>query len=476
MGKLFGAGNPEDRSLQDEQTRIMWENAVPFFRDSPTIQEIVTRVKAGESAKWQNASSGTDRVMAGHDEAVDLAQGAAQALESAWSGAGADAAREKIKVGSTAAARTADVYRQNRQHYDENVSAFDALKAKLPENLPAKEPELSAWDSVTPWDTDQEDKANQYKAQIQETRNQYSTHQSSTVDSSMAVEGNFGRLQEFDGKLGDISQGADADGPTGSGVIDIPDPNSDGGGDGGGPVTTGDPVGGGPIGGGPVRGGYQSPDNPGDAPTPSYTSPNDHTGTSGYTPPSTAVPPAANYPGPSYPGSGGFGPAGPGPAAPGTGGGPIGTTGFGPTGGGTSGHGGSAGGAGGRFSTPGIGGGAGGSSGGAAGGGTGAGGGNRAGAPGAGRMTGAAPGGFGPTGSGGAGAGAAGATGAGSGARGGMGAMGGAGRGGGQGSEDEEHQRKYVADTDAHFALTEEGEVLRDPKTGFVATPPTIGE
>ncbi|GAA1250177.1 hypothetical protein GCM10009676_40990 [Prauserella halophila] len=470
MGKLFGIGNPEDRSLQDEQDRIQFENSIPFFNDSPTIQEIVTRVKAGESAKWQNASNGTDRVMAGHEEAVDLAKGAAQALESSWSGAGADAASEKIKIGSDAAAKTSDVYRQNRQHYDENISAFDALKAKLPENLPAQEPELSAWDSVTPWDTDQEDKANQYKAQVQQAQSQYSTHQSSSLDSSMAVEGNFGQLQEFDGKLGDIFQGGDADGPTDSGVIDIPDPDS-GGGDGGGPVATGDPAGGRPVGGDPVGdrpvgGGYQSPDRPGDVPAPSYASPDDSTGTAGYTPPSTAMPPAANYPGSSYPGSGGFGPGGPGAATPGTGGaGPIGTTGFGPTGGGTSGYGGSAGGAGG-------------SSGGAAGGSGGAGGGARAGSPGAGRMTGAAPGGFGPTGSGGAGTGAgSGAAGSGgAGARGGMGAMGGAGKGGGQGSEDEEHQRKYVADTDEAFDLTEGDEVLRDPRTGFVATPPTIGE
>jgi hypothetical protein len=56
-----------------------------------------------------------------------------------------------------------------------------------------------------------------------------------------------------------------------------------------------------------------------------------------------------------------------------------------------------------------------------------------------------------------------------------MGAMGGAGAGrGGQGG-DEEHQRQYVQATDEAFALTENGEVLRDPTTGNVVAPPTIG-
>ncbi|KID27978.1 hypothetical protein HQ32_03187 [Prauserella sp. Am3] len=56
-----------------------------------------------------------------------------------------------------------------------------------------------------------------------------------------------------------------------------------------------------------------------------------------------------------------------------------------------------------------------------------------------------------------------------------MGAMGG-GAGRGQGGDDEEHQRQYVVSTDEAFALTEDGEVLRDPTTGNVVTPPTIGE
>jgi hypothetical protein len=54
--------------------------------------------------------------------------------------------------------------------------------------------------------------------------------------------------------------------------------------------------------------------------------------------------------------------------------------------------------------------------------------------------------------------------------------MGGAGAGrGGQGGEDDEHQRQFVQDTDEVFSLADD-EILRDPVTGEVVAPPTIGE
>lgn len=58
-----------------------------------------------------------------------------------------------------------------------------------------------------------------------------------------------------------------------------------------------------------------------------------------------------------------------------------------------------------------------------------------------------------------------------------MGPMGGA--GGGRG-EDQEHQRKYIQDSDEWFKpeRDEDGGIMRDPTTGFVVLPPggVIGE
>lgn len=96
---------------------------------------------------------------------------------------------------------------------------------------------------------------------------------------------------------------------------------------------------------------------------------------------------------------------------------------------------------------------------------------------GAGRAAGAGTtGGAGSSGMGGAGGGSGGTGGAG---RGGMGGgMMGAGAGRGQGSEDSEHQRKYIQDTDDWFKpeRDEDGGILRDPVTGMPVVPPVIGE
>lgn len=56
-----------------------------------------------------------------------------------------------------------------------------------------------------------------------------------------------------------------------------------------------------------------------------------------------------------------------------------------------------------------------------------------------------------------------------------MGAMGAPG-GRGQGAEDSEHQRNYIEDTDEAFSFGEDDEEWRDPETGHIVTPPTIGE
>jgi hypothetical protein len=83
-------------------------------------------------------------------------------------------------------------------------------------------------------------------------------------------------------------------------------------------------------------------------------------------------------------------------------------------------------------------------------------------APGAGTGAGAKPGGV-------SGSGAAGKPGSSGGPMGGGGQK-------GQGSEDEEHQRKYVIDDDSAFQLNDEdGQKVIDPRTGLPLVPPVIG-
>ncbi|GAA1206586.1 hypothetical protein [Prauserella alba] len=480
MGKLFG---PQDE-LANQKAKILMEQVNPFS-GSMELHELVRRVREGDAAKWQTTAEEMSGVAAGNEEAANAGREMLQALESSWSGEGAEAASQAVGSSIKVTQDAADIYQRNSAHLTTNSGQFEDIKNRLPD-VPAKEPETGAWDTVTPWDTDAEDAANKYKADVEAARSMYSGYEGNVHRSAYDMQADFGQMEDLGGDFGSMERGGSGSGDdSGSGVIDIPGTGDGGSGDTSRPGGYDGSVGGGPERGGtpvPPGGGYQSPH----VPTPTGpNSPNDSTGTSGYTSPSTVTPPAANYPtpnAPGVPGNTGYGPNG----GPGTGFGTsgYGAPGFGPRGTpGTSGFGpggSSSGGTGGRFSAPGMGraggysGGGGYSGAGAAGGGGGAPGSGAA--PGAGRMTGASPGGFGPTGSGGA---AAAGGGSGSGAAGGrggmMGGMGGAGRGG-QGGDDEEHQRKYLADTDEAFTLTDEGEVLRDPVTGHVVTPPTIGE
>jgi len=472
MGNLFGDGSSD---LGAEKARLAAEQFLaPFSQDAIPMHELVRRVREGDPGLWGQTSSEMNAVAMGHNDTVHASQQMQQALEASWSGEGAESAAQAVKAGQKANEAAGEVYARNAEHFTSNASSFERIKNSLPD-VPAEVPQPGFVDAMWPWETDVEAQHREAMAATEAAREIYSGHEGSVHRSAYSVDGDFGQIRSLGGDFGGIERGgASGDG---AGVISINEPGGGGSnGDRGGGGSVG---GGGPVGGGSVNGGsYPGGDGPSTGAnwSPS-TSSNDSTGSSGLTSPQTGQPPAANYPGGSIPGGGvntpgtnmpggsgsnvtGFGPLG----APRVGGGGFGSAGS-PTGGGFGSRSGAVGGR--------LPGGAG--AGGAAGG---AGSGSGAGGQGAGRMTGAGPG-FGPTGGGGAGAGGATAGGGTAGGRGGMmggGMMGGGAGRGGQGSEDEDHRRKYVAETDEHFALTEGGEVLRDPVTGNVVVPHTIGE
>lgn len=406
------------------------------------IPELVRRVHQGDSSQWHEAVTKADGLVQGHNDTGDRGARMLQTLESSWTGDGADAAAGKIRGGVKAAQLSSEVYGSNARHYTDNAYAFESLKTQLTP-MAEQAPERSTWDTLTPWDTDQEDQINRYRAQLEQNRQTYQAYEQAVKSSQAGVQHDYGDLSSLNGDFGDIKieQGASKN-STDNTTFDEP--------------RAGQPTGGVPgsstshLG----AGGSQS------APTTtSGWQPGGSTSPSGYPAPNVTAPAASA---PSHSPVTGFGPGSGGnnhPSVPGLGQGGT-ALGLGPTSGGSTTTGG-------RFSAPGTG--AGGSGSGNAGGRLG--GGGSGGAPGnlgAGKGSGAGT--FGP---GGQSPGSA--AGGGAGARGGMGAMGGAGAGRGKGSEDEEHKRQYVQDSDEPFKLNETGEVLRDPDTGNVVTPPTIG-
>ncbi|GAA1235627.1 hypothetical protein GCM10009676_19500 [Prauserella halophila] len=430
--------------------------------------EAARRIRQGNSGPWHQVADQAGSVASDYNLAATDISSTLQKLESAWSGQGSDIVSTRLKDATKALDEIAEGYAQNQFTNAAAGSTYDSAKNTMPD-ISDKEPQTNLLNDATPWDTDTEGLVNQRNAQLAFAQQKLKELEGHSTELQGSLIKEYPDVPQFAGDgSGARKHEADIDSPRSStDVIDIPatgnDADSRSADSTGNHRTSTDPTAPAPS--------YTTADNAPDAAqpndhgpgtgTPTYPAPgDDSTGTSAVTPPSTAVPPVANHPTSNIPGTVGTGTGAPGgPNPPGFG--PVGTRAPGTPGLGT---GGGVGG-GGRVPVPGVG---------ATGGGSGIGGGAGA-APGAGKMTGATPGtpgSAGPTSPGGTSASTTAA-----GGRGGAGMMGGAGRGGnGNGNGNEEHQRKYVADTDEHFDLTENDEVLRDPETGRVVTPPVIGE
>lgn len=441
-----------------------------FLGITMSLPELVRQVKAGSATEWESGVQVARQLAESHAEISDRGRRALTVLESAWTGGGAEAAQAKIKPAIEATHEAANTYEDNARTLADGASTFDQLKSALIP-MPDAPPTRNFYDKITPWDTDTEDAINEFKHLEEQNRRIYESYEQSTRSMSQQIRIDYGQLDdEFDTDLA-IAEDDSAGKGKGTGTITFHE-------SGGAQGTTGPGFSGGVGSGG---GGFSPPPSVPAAsgsgggtltPTPSPSG-GSSTSLSGFQPP-TDTPPSyrpGGYQPPSFaPGQAGTpgGPGTPGGFGPVGGFGPAG--GFGPTGGGF-GPGGGAGAGGFRPGGFGPTGGAGGVGG--------AGGAGGAGGPGGavagpGRGTGVAP--FGPGAQAGPqpvgqpGAGAAGRPGAMP-----MGAMGG-GAGRGQGSEDQEHKRNYVQATDEVFSLVDEqGEKLRDPETGHLIAPPTIG-
>ncbi|OLT46520.1 hypothetical protein BJF85_16940 [Saccharomonospora sp. CUA-673] len=453
------------------------------------VDELARRVREGDPGTWQETSGQANELVERGAEHERRGTEILQALESVWEGAGADLAAHSLRTAAKVTTQATDAYRTNAELHESNAHSFENLKRNLPEIPEA--PERGVVDVVMPWATDTEARIQERNQKLMQVKNMYDGFETSSTQAQSSL------VEDYGGKPFDWSAFTPTDGfehrsggAIGSGVIDINEPRGGTGPTGptGGPVQTGGPVpssgpvqsgpvqSGGPDQSGPVTGGSVQPNGP-----QTGTAPSDGTGTSGYTSPDSARPPAASVQNPGRPATRApgrprrapvrrapgrvrpaSGPSAPvrarvaGPAAERVGSAVVRVAPWPRPG---------------RHARCG-----------------------RCGQrlrrgsrwwfrfrrAGSGRMTGGMP----PGGA--AGAGSTGGAGTAAGASGGAGARGGAmpvggamggGAGRGQGAQDEDHQRKYVVPTDEAFSLVEEeGEVLRDPTTGKVVTPPTIGE
>ncbi|MGH3435705.1 MAG: WXG100 family type VII secretion target [Sciscionella sp.] len=380
------------------------------------------RVNVPGTQGLQDAATTLNKAREAYDSAIGSLNSYKSSLAAGIQGSAGDAAMQSIEPLAQSFSDTHDALDKHAKALTAQAGSFDDSAGKLKPMDAAKAPDKSIWDSVTPWDTDTEDKINQWNSSNDHNKTVFKGYGAATNGNANELPGAY-QAGQFATSNVEIYNPKHTGGGGNS--------NSGGGGDagsGGGSYSDGGSVPGGYSGGnhGGRTGAAPSGGVPGGAPAP-YGS----TGASSYTGPD-----------PSLGGVGGVGGIGPGagassnPGAGGPGGMPMGGAGgFGSGGvsGGSSGAGGF--GAGGRSGAGGLG--AGGGAAGARG----------TGGVGGGARSGAAAG--QPASARGAGAGAAEAA---PGARGASGRSGmgmGPRGGGGKGGEDAEHSTaSYLVDED----------------------------
>lgn len=419
---------------------------------SITAYQIYQKVTGGPGGGSLEEGAGSSGELRGrYEQRVDTIDELNKRMDQSWTGEAGSGVRRgahPIKVWMEDSATNLGQSEKALQHQS---GAFDTVAHRV-QPLPEKPPESGFINDVTPWETDTDRDIQDYNQNAQGNVDAFNDYFKESTNNAQNMPG----YDKFDGDLGD--DGGDKDGGRDRDRESIQDP---------GDRTPGD-----------QDPGDRGPGNIGPTPTPGPSGPSSPGGPSG---PGTPGPtPGPSYPGPTpgpggpngpgYPGPNGGpnGPGTPGPNGPGDYDWDDGTTAAGYTppssnfpGGGSGGAGGFGGfGPGGGFGSGGSGSGSGAGGVGGAVGGFGPGGGAVSG----GAATGSAAPGSGGSAAGGAAAGGARGSGSGAGGRPMMGGMG-AGRGG-QGDEDEEHDRKYLIEEDGNSLFG----------TDELTAPPVIGE
>ncbi|WP_125790717.1 hypothetical protein [Amycolatopsis sp. WAC 01376] len=268
----------------------------------------------------------------------DGTRGVMTALESAWTGGAADAARAKLQPLADSSTSASSSLERNSGLTQTQLDQFVSLKNSLDREVAADPPTTGTYDDATPWDTDTEDKVNQYNQKAQANLDRYNAYNDQSSSNTAGRTIDYGQLGAFDGGDFKIDDSRPGPGPGDDGKVRGFDGRSDPG-DGGyrpppggvqPPLPTGPPP------------GHETPSpRPYEPPRPHQPSDpgfrpgqyDDGTRAAGYTPPQPS-----SYPGyqpPSFgPGTGGgtnFGPGGGGGVGFGPGFGPgSGSGGFGP--------------------------------------------------------------------------------------------------------------------------------------------------
>jgi hypothetical protein len=135
--------------------------------------ELVRRVKAGPGPQSLGDAQRLAAEQATEQQGIvtDTLTMAGR-LESAWSGPGGDAARGSLRPLADLATSASAALRSSQNTLTDQAHAFTSTRNSL-QDVSDDAPSRTAWDLVTPWDTDNEDRINQRNASIQQNNAAY---------------------------------------------------------------------------------------------------------------------------------------------------------------------------------------------------------------------------------------------------------------------------------------------------------------
>ena len=157
------------------------------------VADVVNYVIDGDSTGWADSGiAARDLGAAHHEIAADLTA-VLNNLEPAWTGAGADRARERIKAFSDVISAAAETLNSNGGNVTDAAYGFELARRSMePMGAP---PDKTFFDVAAPWNTDTEDAIAAYNAKAEKNLAVYNAYATHLSTQGQGLSGDYGRLE-----------------------------------------------------------------------------------------------------------------------------------------------------------------------------------------------------------------------------------------------------------------------------------------
>ncbi|MGW4490133.1 hypothetical protein ACWEOE_40770 [Amycolatopsis sp. NPDC004368] len=163
--------------------------------------ELVQKIQQSRGATgWHDGGNKAKGLAKDHDLLSSDINKLSSGLESMWTGNGAEAAQARIKMFSAATTAASQTYTSNGENLTGLANGFDDMKAAL-QPMPGTPPHKDFLDVATPWDTDTEDKINQYNQLAAQNLARYQSYADQAQSSGQSLQNDYGKLNDFDDNL-----------------------------------------------------------------------------------------------------------------------------------------------------------------------------------------------------------------------------------------------------------------------------------